>query len=48
MIDKAYNIEIEGLQVGGQDIMTFDYYALKTGVVPVKYCLRLELLEKPK
>ena len=32
-IDRAYNIEIEGLQVGGQDIVSFDYLALRHGLV---------------
>jgi hypothetical protein len=32
-MDRAYNIEIEGLQVGGQDIVSFDYLALRHGLV---------------
>lgn len=42
--DKAYNIKIENLTVGGQDTVSFDYVALQAGLIVGEVALTFRII----
>jgi hypothetical protein len=41
---KGYKIKIEGISVGGQDVLTFDLLALKEGVMPLEVVFQFRII----
>jgi len=41
---KGYRIQVEGLSVGGQDIITFDFIALKASEIPLEVVFQFRIV----
>jgi hypothetical protein len=46
--ETAYLVQIEGLTVGGQDAVTFDFLALRHELIPLEVVLKLRIIREAR